>query len=122
MTEGALIAIIDDDASIRAGVSSLLRSAGYKVELYESSEQFLEHSMTPALAVVVTDIQMSGMSGLELQDVLRSAQPSLPVLIMTAFPEPSLRSRAMANGAVCFLSKPFNAEELLGCIERVLGI
>ncbi|WP_448659087.1 response regulator transcription factor [Sphingomonas sp. CJ99] len=113
MTAGSLIAVIDDDHAIRTGLSSLLRSAGYDVVLFDSAEAFLASPAARTVERVVTDIQMPGMSGIELQSVLRKTRPALPVLIMTAFPEPALRDQALAGGAACFLSKPFDADELL---------
>ncbi len=115
-----LIAIIDDDLAIRRGVSSLLRSAGFDVRLYESAEAFLEDKTKPAPDAVLTDIQMLGMSGLDLQSILNVRQPTLPLIFMTAFPEEALRNRAISKGAICFLSKPFKASELLYCIEKAL--
>ena len=120
MSADPIIAVIDDDLAIRKGVSSLLRSAGYAVEMFESAESFLDRIDGTDVRVVLSDVQMAGMSGLDLQAKLRSSRPDLPFLIMTAFPEPALRAQALAGGALCFLSKPFNAEELLGCIERAL--
>lgn len=115
-----LIAIIDDDQAIRDGVSSLLRSAGFDVRLYESGEAFLSDDRTPLVDAALTDIQMPGMSGLDLQTMLKTRQPSLPLLFMTAFPEEALRQRVLAYGAICFLSKPFKAAELLYWIERAI--
>ena len=115
-----LIAIIDDDQAIRGGVSSLLRSAGFDVRLYESAEAFLSDNRMPPPDVALTDIQMPGMSGLDLQMVLKTRQPTLPLMFMTAFPEEALRKRVLADGAICFLSKPFKATELLYWIEQAL--
>lgn len=115
-----LIAIIDDDLAIRRGVSSLLRSAGFEVQLYESAEEFLLNFDKQLPDVVLTDIQMLGMSGLELQSILKLNNPALPLIFMTAFPEDALRKRALNKGAVCFLSKPFKANELLSWIEKAL--
>lgn len=116
-----LIAIVDDDYAIRSGVSSLLRSAGFDVRLYESAEAFLAESGIPEPDVIITDIQMPGMSGLDLQNVLKARQPSLPLMFMTAFPEEALRIRALNDGAICFLSKPFKANELLYWIGQALS-
>lgn len=113
-----LIAIIDDDQAIRDGISSLLRSAGFDVRLYESAETFLKEGRSPRADAALTDIQMPGISGLDLQALLKDSQPDLPVLFMTAFPEDALRQRVMADGAVCFLSKPFNAADLLFWVEK----
>ncbi len=116
-----LIAIIDDDQAIRGGVSSLLRSAGFAVRLYDSAEAFLADSGNPQPDAVITDIQMPGMSGLDLQRDLKARQSTLPIMFMTAFPEEALRNRALADGAVCFLSKPFKANELLYWIGQAVS-
>jgi FixJ family two-component response regulator len=116
-----LIAIIDDDLAIRGGVSSLLRSAGFEVQLYASAEAFLQETAAPKPDVVLTDVQMLGMSGLDLQSILKTRAPTLPLMFMTAFPEDALRKRALDAGAICFLSKPFKATELLYWIEKALS-
>jgi len=120
MTMPPVIAVVDDDAAIRAGVSSLLRSAGYAVTLFENAEALLAALPETVPQCVLTDIQMPGLNGLDLQSTLADRYPLLPVMVMTAFPEPALRQRALAAGAVCFLSKPFAAEELLDCLRRAL--
>ncbi|MEJ5977995.1 response regulator [Novosphingobium sp. PS1R-30] len=115
-----LILVVDDDPAIRTGLSNLLRSAGYVVALAKSAEDFLADPPAVAPACVITDIQMPGLSGFELQAILAEMWPALPVIVMTAFPEPAVRDRALGAGAICFLAKPFDAEELLGCVERAL--
>jgi FixJ family two-component response regulator len=117
-----LVAIVDDDEAIGSGVSSLLRSAGFKVAVFASAEDFLESPRALEVACVLTDVQMPGMSGLELLDLLRETRPELPVLIMTAFPTGSIEARALAAGAVSFLSKPFEAAALLDALHRTLGV
>jgi FixJ family two-component response regulator len=116
-----LIAIIDDDQAIRDGLSSLLRSFGFQVLLYGSGEDFLNDEERNCPDIVLTDIQMPGMSGLDLQRIMNEQEPKIPLLIMTAFPEDALRQRVIANGAVCFLSKPFKAAELLHWIQHALA-
>lgn len=120
MSAAPLIAIVDDDTAILTGVSSLLRSTGYAVALFESAEALIAALPASGLDCVITDIQMAGMNGLDLQELLARSYPQLPIIVMTAFPEPALRVRAMEAGAVCFLSKPFDAEELIGCVVRAL--
>ena len=88
--------------------------------LFESADAFLDSSCRAGIDLVITDIQMDGTNGLDLQEILKDRQPNLPMLVMTAFPQPDLRSRALAQGARCFMCKPFEAEELLGCIRKAL--
>lgn len=112
----ALIAIVDDDEAIRLGLSSLARSAGYAVKLFASAEAFLAQADAATPDCVITDIQMPGIGGLELQQILKRSHPTLPIVVMTAFPEQKIRDKAVAAGAVCFLSKPFDAETILRCL------
>lgn len=121
MTAKPLIAIVDDDDAIRTGLSSLLRSAGYAVDLFASAEDFLASLPQGTPRCLVTDIQMPGLSGLDLQARLKADGRSIPVLVMTAFPEAAVRERALAAGAIGFLSKPFDANALLDCLRRALG-
>ena len=99
---------------------SLVRSAGYDTRGFTSAEEFLGFGMDPSPACIITDVQMPGMSGIELKQHLAAGQFSTPVIIITARPEPGLEERALASGAVCFLRKPFEADTLIGCIERAL--
>lgn len=118
MNAAPYIAVVDDDPSIRSALSSLLRSIGYTVGLFDSAEAFLESLKGGSPACLLTDIQMPGMGGLELQASMGKDHPTVPVLVMTAFPDPAVRERALANGATCFLAKPFDADELLSCVRR----
>jgi FixJ family two-component response regulator len=117
----ALIAIVDDDASIRMATDSLLRSRGYAVDLYSSAEAFLESGQVERASCVITDVRMAVMSGVQLQAELRARGSKVPFIFITAFPEPEARARAMKDGAACFLTKPFEAPELVGCIEHALN-
>ena len=121
LKEAPVIAVVDDDVSIRTGVERLLRSAGYGVRLYDSAESFLDSGTTPAPAAVLSDVHMPGMSGLDLQQKLRRDHPGWEVLLMTAYPELVERERALAQGARCLLSKPFDADELLAHLDAVTG-
>ncbi|MDQ7251464.1 response regulator transcription factor [Dongia sedimenti] len=108
------IAIIDDDASVRAAIGSLVRSLGYIAQSYASAELFLLSGDLPQTDCIVTDVQMpSGMSGLDLQDRLTAAGVKVPTVIITAFPEEHVRNRARAGGAIGFLAKPFDGRTLV---------
>jgi FixJ family two-component response regulator len=121
MKTGALIAIVDDDKAIRLGLSSLARSEGYAVKLFATAEAFLGQLTSNAFDCLVTDIQMPGISGLELQQILRKSHPALPIIVMTAFPERSIRDKAIAAGAICFLNKPFDAATILRCLAEAVA-
>jgi FixJ family two-component response regulator len=115
------IAIVDDDAQVRVGLRSLLRSYGYTVDAYDSAAALLDDHGQDRHHCIITDLQMPGMSGVELLEQLRRDGCRLPVILMTAFPEANLRKRAFQSGASCFLSKPFEANELLLCLKQASG-
>ncbi len=114
------IAIVDDDKAILTGLSSLLRSAGFDARLYVSAEDFLAETVMPLPDCVLTDVQMPKMNGLELQAELGRLHPELPVIVMTAFPGPAIRERAMNAGAVAFLDKPFEADVMLRALSDAI--
>src|SRR5262249_14648633 len=117
-----LIAIIDDDESMRNGLVTLVRSAGYAAQGFASAEDFLwlGRDAWHDFACVVTDIQMPGLSGIELKQRLSAARSPLPVIMITARNEAGLAGRAQAAGATCFLKKPFEAAVLIRCLESAL--
>jgi FixJ family two-component response regulator len=117
-----LIAIIDDDESTRIGLVTLVRAAGYAAESFASAEEFLELGLgSPrGFACVITDIQMPGLSGIELKQHLSAELSPLPVIMITARSEVDLEERALAAGAACFLRKPFDAAVIIRCLERAL--
>jgi FixJ family two-component response regulator len=118
-----LIAVIDDDESMRTGLVMLVCSAGYAAQDFASAEEFLGlgYDEWRGFACVITDIQMPGLSGIELKHRLSAARSSLPVIMITARNETNLEGNALAAGAACFLRKPFQAAALIHCLERALG-
>lgn len=121
-SESPTVAIIDDDASVRAAVGSLVRSLGYAVRSYASAELFLLSGDLPGTACIVTDVQMpAGMSGLDLQSRLKGAGVDLPTIFITAFPEAHVRSRAEAGGAIGFLAKPFDGRTLVKLLAEAMA-
>ena len=117
----SVISVIDDDASARAATDSLLRARGYIVHAFASAAEFLRSPQFEETSCVITDVRMPEMNGLELQALLRDQGCSVPIIFVTAFAEESVRARALHDGAVCFLSKPFDAAALIGCIRRALA-
>jgi FixJ family two-component response regulator len=116
-----VIAIIDDDASVRAALSSLVRSLGYAVQSYASAELFLLSGDILQTDCIVTDVQMpAGISGLDLQKRLNDAGIRVPTVVITAFPEEHVRSRAEAGGAIGFLSKPFDGRALVKLLTEAV--
>jgi FixJ family two-component response regulator len=115
-----VISIIDDDDSMRSAVVSLVRSAGYDAHGFASAEEFIRSGIVASVACIITDIQMPGMSGIELKEHLEASQLPVPVIMITARHDPGLEEAAIASGAVCFLRKPFAADALMRCLEGAL--
>jgi FixJ family two-component response regulator len=114
------ISIVDDDASVRAATDNLLSSHGYLVRTFASAEEFLQSPSLHDCTCVIADVQMPGMSGLELLTYMRAQGYLTPVIFITAFPEESVRASALKAGAICFLAKPFAAPALIDCVETAL--
>jgi FixJ family two-component response regulator len=116
-----IIGVVDDDESVRDALSSLVRSAGYRCELFPSAEAFLESNGMGQTDCMLLDVQMPGLSGIELQARLRRMNCPVPVIFVTAHADESLRARALREGATAFLEKPFNDDVLLGAIGSALN-
>ena len=116
-----LIAIVDDDESVRIGTTSLVRSFGYEVQTFGSAEDFLCSQERHDTSCLISDIQMPGLGGLELQQALAAENSPMPIIFITAYPDANIRQLALQAGAVGFLSKPFDGDTLMGCLERVFG-
>ena len=111
------VLVVDDDASVRVGVQRLLRSAGFVVETFASAEDFLEAWPSDNWGCLIVDIQMPGLSGLELQTKLAALGSTVPIIFITAHDDPNARTQALNGGATGFLEKPFDDEELLTAIH-----
>lgn len=98
----------------------MLTSMGFATDAFASANEFLASPRLKDTVCIVTDVEMPGMSGLDLQDHLIAHSLKIPVILITAFPEDRIRERAMKGGAVCFLSKPFKEAALLECVQRTL--
>ena len=96
---------------------ALVRSAGYDAHGFASAEEFLGSGTVESFACIITDIQMPGMSGIELKEHLAASQCPVPVIMITARHDPGLEEKAIASGAACFLRKPFDADALIRCLE-----
>jgi FixJ family two-component response regulator len=116
-SRAGVIAVVDDDASIRAATDSLLRSRGYSVRNFASAEEFLRSAELNGTSCVITDVRMPIMGGVELQAILRAQGCTVPFIFITAFPEDGVRTKAMNGGATCFLTKPFDAPTLIKYVE-----
>lgn len=120
MSTLSVISVIDDDASVRAAADNLLSSHGYLVCVFASAEEFLQSARPDDSSCVIADVQMPAMSGLDLLTHMRAKGNTLPFIFITAFPEESVRARALKAGAICFLAKPFAAPALISCVETAL--
>ena len=116
MSEVPLISIVDDDALARDGIRELVESLGYNAVTFTSAEHFLGSDVIAETTCLITDMQMPGLNGLELQEALKSQGYQTPVIMVTAYPNEKHRTRALANGAVGFLSKPFDEGSLIECL------
>jgi FixJ family two-component response regulator len=117
----SVISVIDDDASVRAATNNLLSSHGYEVHTFASAVDFLQSSLRDDSSCVVADVQMPAMSGLDLLTHMRTRGYVAPFIFITAFPDESVRARALKAGAICFLAKPFAVPVLINCIETALN-
>jgi RNA polymerase sigma factor (sigma-70 family) len=116
----ALVLLIDDDASVRKGVSRLLRSAGYRCETFASATDFLTREPHGGPTCLIVDVRMPGLNGMELQEVLIQSGRQEQLVFITGHGDISMCSQAMKAGAVDFLPKPFADDQLLECVARAL--
>ncbi len=121
MPKVPVIAIVDDDESFRRATMSFIRSLGYGVAPFASAEAFLQSDRLQDTDCLITDVQMPGMSGIELQGKLIEQGHRLPVIFVTAFPEMKARARALAAGAIGFLAKPFSDNKMIACLNEALA-
>jgi FixJ family two-component response regulator len=115
-----LVFAIDDDASVRKGLARLLRSAGYKSEIFESASDFLAHPPHSGPSCVIVDVQMPGLNGIELQEDLIRRHREEQLVFITGHGDIPMCAQAMKAGAVDFLGKPFRGDELLQCVQNAL--
>jgi FixJ family two-component response regulator len=120
LADQAVISIVDDDDSVRVATSRLLKLYGFIVHAFASAEEFLRSKYLDETQCLIADVRMPGMSGIELQEKLKQQGYTTPVIFITAFPRQGERARAMGGGAVCFLTKPFDAKTLIECIGKTL--
>lgn len=113
--------IIDDDEEVRTAIENLVQSYGFEACTFASAEEFLKSSLAEQTTCLISDIQMPGMSGVELQAVLLDQGRHIPTIFITAFPEERLRRQVEASGAIGFLCKPFDASALMNCVDLALA-
>jgi FixJ family two-component response regulator len=115
-----IVAIVDDDDAVRDATAGLVRSLGYSVSTFTSADEFLKSQHLDDTSCLITDVQMPGLSGLDLQDRLAADGRGIPIIFVTGYPNEAARARAMKAGAVAFLAKPFGTLHLVGYLEKTL--
>ena len=114
------IAVVDDDQSVRDAVTNLFRSMGFPAVAFASAEEFLNSGSLDTTSCIVLDVQMPGMGGLSLQSHLAATGRQIPIVFVTGYPDAGVRDKAMSLGAVCFLTKPFNEDDLVDGLRSAL--
>ena len=115
-----MISIVDDDEPIREAVKGLMKSLGYRAEATASAEEFLRSPHVRRTSCLIADVQMPGMTGLDLHRYLSASGKPIPTILITAYPDDGVRERALAAGVIGYLSKPFDENDLLTCIRSAL--
>jgi FixJ family two-component response regulator len=116
-----LISIVDDDRFVREAMARLMKSHGYLAETFESAASLLGSDQRARTDCLIADVQMPGMTGLELHGWLVDAGEPIPTILITAHPDESARVRALQAGVLCYLAKPFSEDDLLGCVRQAVG-
>lgn len=120
MAKLRVISIIDDDESVRLATARLVRSLGYRADVFASAEEFLQSGRVRESSCLIADLHMPGMSGADLQDRLRAEGHRIPIVFMTAYFEEKTRARVLQAGAFGFLRKPFDNATLIKHLETAL--
>ena len=120
MPEHTLISIVDDDELYRESVRKLVRLFGYDVETFPSSADFLASRHLSGTACLIVDVNMPGMTGVELHGHLIKLGHAIPMILVTAFPDEAVRNQALKDGVICYLSKPVDDVELESCLRTAL--
>ncbi|WP_082060828.1 response regulator transcription factor [Pseudomonas abietaniphila] len=121
MNNAPCISIVDDDKPCRMALGSLVRSFGYRPCLFACAEDFLASPDIDNTLCLISDVQMPGMDGLDLQRKLAEAGHHIPIIFITAYPKETVRTRAVKDGAAGFLAKPYNAQAIIDCIEHIVS-
>lgn len=120
-TKRLSVAVVDDEPAVRKGLSRLLRTADFEPRTYESAQDFLDHLVHERPDCLLVDLQMPGVSGLELQAILRRDDARLPVIVVTARDDPESHEKCLALGASACLCKPFDCDTLIDVIHAVVA-
>lgn len=120
MSKAPVIAIVDDDQSVREALTSLVRSLGLGAIAFECAEDLLNSKRRRRVSCLIADVQMPGMTGPELHHRLVSSGEPIPTILITVFPDERAREHALQAGAICYLAKPFSEADLLACVRSTL--
>jgi len=120
LPKGPLVAIVDDDESIRDTTKDLLESAGFSAVVFARGAGLLKSRQLSQVSCLIADMRMPKMTGLELHQHLVAADRAIPTILMTAYPDERSRMQAIKANVVCYLIKPFAADELLACVRSAL--
>ena len=120
MVAVTLVGIVDDDRSLCLSLVRLVRSMGYDARGFESAEEFMRSSTLDECSCLITDVQMPGISGIELAKFMTVQRSTVPVIVVTAHAEPGLEDSALANGASYFLRKPIDGDLLAANLSKVI--
>jgi two-component system response regulator FixJ len=121
LKDKSVIAVVDDDRSVREALENLISSVGFEVKLFASAEDFLDSDTPLQTDCAIVDVRLPGISGLELQQRLMAAGQSIPVIIITAQVDDKTQDEAVAAGAIAFLKKPVKEKVLLAALESALN-
>jgi FixJ family two-component response regulator len=121
MPKTSLVSVVEDDRYFRDSMSRLMRSLGYAVEVFSSAADFLASPRRLETSCLICDVQMPGMSGIDLHRSLIDAGYAIPTILVTAYPNDTDRARALSDGVVCYLSKPVDETLLVRCLRGALG-
>ena len=114
------IAVVDDEESVRLALARMLRASSFEVSIYRSGEDFLESLKTAVPDCVVLDFQMPGLTGRDIQRALSVAKVALPIIVVTAHDQPSLREKVLADGAVAYFTKPLRRDILIAAVDQAI--
>ncbi|MBV9559217.1 MAG: response regulator [Bradyrhizobium sp.] len=121
MAQNVLISVVEDDEPFRHSMRTLVTALGYAVEVFPSAANFLESPLLGETTCLVTDVQMPGMTGLELHRRLVGTGHAIPTILLTAYPDEAARKRALKDGVVCYLRKPVDDDRFERCLRSALA-
>jgi FixJ family two-component response regulator len=122
MQKTSLVSVVEDDQFFRESMRRLIRSLGYSVEAFSSPADFLVSPHLIETACLIADVHMPAMTGVELHRHLIEAGHAIPTILVTAYPDEDVRSRALMDGVVCYLRKPLDEKHLIRCLRAALHV